>query len=99
MALCIARAPLAMCAKPGEVICWSAACGCGEDVICWLRPEEVRDGIWRTVRFLGEGSAEGEGRAGGGCGCGVGVPAGESLGESIELMSMVQPKRAEADAG
>jgi hypothetical protein len=56
-------------------------------VICWLRPEDVRDGIWRTARFRGECSIDGDGRAGGGCG--VGVPAGESLGDSSELMSMV----------
>jgi hypothetical protein len=88
MALCMALAPLAICAKPGDVICWRAACGCGEEVICWLRPDEVRDGIWRTVRFLGDCISDGEGSAGGGCG--VGVPTGESLGESSELMSMVR---------
>jgi hypothetical protein len=87
MALCIALAPLAMCAKPGEGTCWRAACGCGDEVICWLSPEGVRDGIWRALRFLGECSIDGDGRAGGGCG--VGVPAGESLGDSSELMSMV----------
>jgi hypothetical protein len=45
MALCIALAPLAIWAKPGEGTCWRAACGCGEEVICWLSPEDVRDGI------------------------------------------------------
>jgi hypothetical protein len=88
MALCMALAPLAMCAKPGDVICWSVACGCGEEVICWLRPDDVRDGIWRTARFRGDCSIDGEGSAGGACG--VGVPAGDSLGESSELMSMVR---------
>lgn len=86
MALCMALAPFAMWAKPGEGICWSAACGCGDEVICWLRPEDVRDGIWRTARFLGDESIAGDGSAGGGCG--VGVPAGESLGDSSELMSI-----------
>lgn len=58
-------------------------------MICWLRPDGVRDGIWRIARLPlpGERSIEGEGRAGGGCG--VGVPAGESLGDSSELMSIL----------
>jgi hypothetical protein len=45
IALCTGRAPFAMCAKPGEGTCWRTACGCGEEVICWLRPDGVRDGI------------------------------------------------------
>jgi hypothetical protein len=90
MTLCMALAPLAMCANPGDGICWRAACGCGEEVICWLRPDEVRDGIWRPARFLGDCSIAGVGSAGGGCGVGVGVPAGESLGESSELMSILR---------
>lgn len=87
IALCIARAPLtAMWANPGE---WRAACDCGDDVICWLRPEGVRDGGWRVARLLlpGDRIIDGDGSAGGGCG--VGVPAGESLGESSELMSIL----------
>jgi hypothetical protein len=39
------------------------------------------------VRFLGDCSIDGEGRAGGGCG--VGVPAGESLGDNSELISIL----------
>lgn len=74
-ALCITLAPLGMWARPGE------GCGCGDEIICRLRPEEVREGIWRIARLLGEGRA-------GGC-CGTGVPAGESDGDSSELMSMV----------
>ena len=87
IALWIALAPFAMWAKPGDGICWSAACGCGEEVICWLSPDGVRDGIWRIARLLGDCSIEGDGRAGGGWG--VGVPAGESDGDSSELMSML----------
>lgn len=87
MALCIARAPFVMWARPGEGSCWSWAWGCGEEVICWLRPDGVREGIWRIARLLGDCSIDGDGRAG--CGWGVGVPAGESDGESSELMSMV----------
>jgi hypothetical protein len=87
MALCMALAPFEMWAKPGEGACWSEACGCGEEVICWLRPECVRDGIWRTVRFLGDCSIDGDGMVGGGCG--VGVPAGESLGDNRELISIL----------
>jgi hypothetical protein len=87
MALCMALAPFAIWAKPGEGTCWSAAWGWGDEVICWLRPEGVRDGNWRGMCFLGDGTMDGDGSAGGGCG--VGVPAGESLGESSELMSMV----------
>jgi hypothetical protein len=90
MALCMALAPFEMWAKPGEGTCWSAACGCGDEVICWLSPECVRDGIWRperSVRFLGDCNIDGEGRAGGGCG--VGVPAGESLGDNSELISIL----------
>lgn len=34
MALCMALAPFAIWAKPGEGTCWSEACGCGEEVIC-----------------------------------------------------------------
>lgn len=82
----MALAPFAICAYPGEGFCWRTACGWGEDVICWLRPEGVRDGSWRTLRLFGERSSDGDGRAGGGWG--VGVPAGESDGESSELMSM-----------
>lgn len=85
IALCIALAPLAMCAKPGEGICWRVACGCGDDVICWLRPDEVREGIWRIARLPGDRSSDGDGMAG----WGVGVPAGESEGDSSELMSMM----------
>jgi hypothetical protein len=78
-------------ARLGEGTCWYAtwgcACagGCGDEVICWLRPEAVRDGIWRIARLLGDCSA-GDARAG----CGGGVSrAGESCGESSELMSML----------
>jgi hypothetical protein len=73
MALCMALAPFAIWAKPGEGICCSAAWGWGDEVICWLRPEDVRDGIWRTLRFRGDRAIDGDGSAGGGCG--VGVPA------------------------
>lgn len=55
---------------------------------CWLRPEGVRDGIWRLVRLLGDGSSDGDAAAG--AGCGVGVPAGESDGDNNELISMVK---------
>lgn len=55
---------------------------------CWLRPEGVRDGIWRLVRLLGDGSSDGDAAAG--AGCGVGVPAGESDGDNSELISMVK---------
>lgn len=61
-------------------------------MICWLSPDGVRDGICRTVRFRGDASIEGDGIAGGGCG--VGVPAGESLGDSRELMSILTARCA-----
>ena len=54
---------------------------------CWLRPDGVRDGIWRLVRFPGDRNSDGDAAAG--AGCGVGVPAGESDGDSSELISMV----------
>lgn len=73
-----------MCAKLGEGICWRVAWGCGDDVNCWLRVDDVREGMLRMLRPLGERRAEGEGTAGGG----AGVPAGESDGDSSELMSM-----------
>jgi hypothetical protein len=93
MALCIALAPFVIWAYPGEGMrCWRVGCGCEEDETCWLRPEGVREGIWRRMRLLllllpGDRSNDGDGRAG--AGCGVGVPAGESDGDSNELMSMV----------
>ena len=52
---------------------------------CWLRPDGVREGIWRMARLLGDCS-EGDASAGGGGGV---SRAGESCGESSELMSMV----------
>jgi hypothetical protein len=92
MALCIGLAPLAIWVKPGEGpldwrfwCCWG--CGDDEDMTCWLRPEGVRDGIWRLVRLPGDGSSDGDAAAG--AGCGVGVPAGESEGERSELISMM----------
>ena len=86
--VCIALAPFAIWAYPGEgTRCCRAECGCGEDMTCWLRPDGVRDGIWRRARFPGDGINDGDGAVG--AGCGVGVPAGESDGESSELMSMV----------
>lgn len=94
IALCMALAPFVMWANPGEGICWRAACGCGDEVICWLSPEGVRDGICRTVRFRGDTCIEGDGIAGGGCG--VGVPAGESLGDSRELISILTVRCASA---
>jgi hypothetical protein len=89
MALCIARAPFETIWAKGDAACWSTACGCGEEVICWLRPDGVRDGIWRVARLLrpGDRIIDGDGRAGGGWG--VGVPVGESLGDNIELISMM----------
>jgi hypothetical protein len=56
-------------------------------VTCWPRPEDVREGIWRIARLLGDCSIDGDGRAG--VGCGVGVPAGESDGDSIDWMSIL----------
>lgn len=86
-ALCAARAPFAMWAYPGEGSCWRMACGCGDEVTCWLRPEGVREGIWRIARLLGDCSMDGDGRTG--CDWGRGVPAGESDGDNSELMSMM----------
>ena len=73
-----------MCATFGEGICARVACGCGDEVHCWLRLEGVREGRLRMVRLLGERRAAGEAMAGGG----AGVPASESDGDSSELMSM-----------
>lgn len=87
-ALCIALAPFAIWAYPGEGSCWSIACGCGEEVTCWLRPDDVREGIWRIARLLGDCSIDGDGRAG--CDWGAGVPAGESDGDNSELISMMR---------
>jgi len=85
--VCIALAPFAIWAYPGDgTRCCRAGCGCGEDMTCWLRPEGVRDGIWRRPRLPGDGINDGDGTEG--AGCGVGVPAGESDGERSELMSM-----------
>lgn len=98
MALCIGRAPFAACEKAGdgprECTCWGG--GAGDDMTCWLRPEGVRDGIWRLVRLPGERSRDGDNAAGGGAGWGVGVPAGESDGDSSELMSMAAAAAAAA---
>lgn len=44
------------------------------------------------MRFRGDASIEGDGIAGGGCG--VGVPAGESLGDNRELMSILTARCA-----
>lgn len=88
IALCTPLAPFAMWAYPGDgTRCWSVWGGCGEDLICWLRPEGVRDGIWRLVRLPGDRSSDGDGMVG--AACGVGVPAGESDGDNSELISMV----------
>lgn len=59
----------------------------GDDVICWLRPDGVREGIWRMARLLGDCS---DGEASAGCGGGVSC-AGESCGDSSELMSIMLP--------
>ena len=66
---------------------WCARWTCGDDVICWLSAEGVLEGIcWRTVRLPGEGAASIDGDA---CvGGGGGVWAGESDGDSSELMSI-----------
>jgi hypothetical protein len=87
IALCIALAPFWICPYPGEGICWRATSGAGDEVICWLRPDGVLEGSWRMARLFGDRNTDGDGRAGGGWG--VGVPAGESDGDSSELMSMV----------
>jgi hypothetical protein len=56
-------------------------------VICWLSPDGVREGICRIARLL-EDCIDGEFSAG--CGGGVSC-AGESCGDSSELMSMAPP--------
>lgn len=91
IALCIGLAPpLATCVKPGEGTCWRATRGCGEDVICWLSEEGVREGICRMARLLGDRRSDGDGIVG----CGVGVPAGESDGDRRELISMMRSEDA-----
>lgn len=94
LALWLLLAPLVKLAMPGDGICWwwyakwgcvgAWCCGCGDEVICWLRPDALREGIWRFARLSGDCS---DGDAMPACG-GVSL-AGESCGESSELMSMM----------
>jgi len=83
LALWMAQLPFVKL-TPGEGTCWYTSCGCGDDVICWLRPDGVREGSCLVAR-LAEGRSDGDPCAE----CGGGVSwTGESWGESSELMSM-----------
>jgi hypothetical protein len=87
VALWTALAPFVRWPYPGEGIFWCARWSCGDDVICWLSPEGVLEGIcWRAVRLPGECAASTDGEAW--LGGGGGVCAGESDGDNSELMSM-----------
>ena len=86
VALWMGRVPLARWEMPGEGRRWWTRCSWGDEVICWLRPEGVREGIWRTPRLVGDWRTAGEGCWDGG----GGVAAGVSEGDSSELMSMAE---------
>lgn len=72
VALCTALTPFVRWPYPGEGIFWCGRWTCGDEVICWLRPEGVLEGIcWRTARLLGDWDASSDGDARLGCGGGV----------------------------
>ena len=50
--LWVALAPFVRWPYPGDGIFWCARCICGDEVICWLRPDGVLEGIcWRPGRL------------------------------------------------
>jgi hypothetical protein len=99
VALWTALAPLARWETPGEGRRWWTRCSWGDEVICWLRPEGVREGIWRTPRLGGDWRTAGEGCCEGWCEGGGGVLVGVSEGDSSELMSMAAEERLGSRAG
>lgn len=65
VALWTALVPFARCPYPGDGIFWVVRGTWGDDVICWLRPEGVLEGIaWRPpIRLFGECAASIDGDA------------------------------------